>query len=187
MGRLGLDRREFLERVAVLVGAVLVPLPLGCRSGCSRTPAPAAAKTFDPREWAVVEAACSRIIPTDDLPGAREANVVGFIDGQLADPNFAVFKREFEAGVSALELVAAAKFGSRFMEIRPEQQDEVLAALQDGEGSTNAFSAAHFFQVVFTLTIEGLLSDPVHGGNKDEAGWKVIGFVPEAPHPTRQG
>jgi gluconate 2-dehydrogenase gamma chain len=187
MGKLGLDRREFLERVVVLAGAALLPIPSGCRSSCSRTPTPTAARTFDPREWAVVDAACSRIIPTDDLPGAREANVVGFIDGQLVDPHFAVFKREFEAGISALELVAAAKFGSRFMEIAPERQDEVLAAIQVGEGSTEGFSAAHFFQVLFTLTIEGLLSDPVHGGNKDEVGWKIIGFAPDAPRPMRGG
>lgn len=135
----------------------------------------------------MVEAAAGRLLPTDDLPGAREANVVGFIDAQLAEPHFSVFRREFEAGVSALELVAAARFGARFLEVTPEQQDEVLGALQDGEGTTHGFAADHFFQVLFTLTLEGFLSDPIHGGNKDESGWKMIGFAPEEPRPHGHG
>lgn len=161
-----------------------MPLPLSsCRSGCARSDS-ASRKTFDPREWAVVEAACSRIVPSDDeLPGAREANVVGFIDAQLAESHFAVFRREFEAGISALELVSAARFGTRFLEVTPDQQDAVLHAVQDGEGSTSGFSASHFFQVLFALTLEGLLCDPVHGGNRGQVGWKLIGFVPEEPRP----
>ncbi len=162
-----------------------MPFPLGCKSGCARTGESRGALTFDAREWGVVEAATSRLVPSDDgLPGAREANVVGYIDRQLAEPHFAVFKREFEAGVSALELVAAAKFGARFLEVEPAQQDEVLTAIQAGEGSTGDFSAEHFFQVLLTLTLEGLLCDPVHGGNRNEAGWKLIGYVPGPPRPA---
>src|SRR5437762_13791915 len=101
-----MQRRQFLGRTATLAGALLLPVP-ACRPRCGSSAAPSAAKTFDAREWAVVDAATSRLIPTDDLPGAREANVVGFIDAQLAEAHFAVFKREFEAGISALELLAA--------------------------------------------------------------------------------
>lgn len=186
MRKPGLDRRELLERAAMLAGALLLPLP-SCRPRCAPSAAAPAAKTFDARAWAAVDAASSRIIPTDDLPGAHEANVVGFIDAQLAQPHFAVFKREFVAGLAALDLVAAEKHGARFADNTPAQQDEVLAAIQAGEGSSGAFSADHFFQVLFTLTLEGFLSDPVHGGNKDQAGWKVIGFVPEEPRPHGAG
>ncbi len=34
-------------------------------------------------EYAIVEAACARLIPTDDMPGATEARVVDYIDGFL--------------------------------------------------------------------------------------------------------
>jgi gluconate 2-dehydrogenase gamma chain len=179
------ERRAFLDALlrAAVAGSALAWIP-ACRRGCAPTESPRAARTFDEREWAVVEAAASRIVPTDDLPGAREANVVGFIDAELASPHFAVFRREFEAGVSALELVAAARFGARFLEIAAEDQDVVLRAIQDGEGSAGDFSAAHFFQVLFVLTLEGLLSDPAHGGNRDQSGWKVIGYFPAPPRPS---
>lgn len=182
----GLDRREFLARLALVGGASFLPLP-ACRPGCARTPSPPRAKTFDTRAWAVVEAATARLIPTDDVPGAREANVVGFIDAQLAEPHFAVFRREFVAGVAALDLVAAARFGDRFLKIAPDRQDAVLAAVQDGEGGAAAFSAAHFFQVLYTLTLEGFLSDPVYGGNRGRVGWSVIGYAPGAPRPGKSG
>ena len=38
---------------------------------------------LDDHDYAVVEAACARLIPTDEDPGAREARVVDYIDGLL--------------------------------------------------------------------------------------------------------
>lgn len=36
-----------------------------------------------PEERAIVEAACARLVPTDEAPGATEAGVVDYIDGLL--------------------------------------------------------------------------------------------------------
>lgn len=41
------------------------------------------ARFFDDRQYAVVRAACARLIPTDQDPGATEAGVVDYIDGLL--------------------------------------------------------------------------------------------------------
>ncbi|MGB7051872.1 MAG: gluconate 2-dehydrogenase subunit 3 family protein [Acidimicrobiales bacterium] len=38
---------------------------------------------LDQHDYAVVEAACARLIPTDEDPGAREARVADYIDGLL--------------------------------------------------------------------------------------------------------
>lgn len=38
---------------------------------------------FDEWQYAVVQAACARLIPTDEQPGATEAGVVDYIDGFL--------------------------------------------------------------------------------------------------------
>jgi hypothetical protein len=38
---------------------------------------------FDEQQYAVVQAACARLIPTDEQPGATEAGVVDYIDGFL--------------------------------------------------------------------------------------------------------
>ncbi len=38
---------------------------------------------FDDQQYAIIQAACARLIPTDDDPGATEAGVVDYIDGLL--------------------------------------------------------------------------------------------------------
>lgn len=87
------------------VGAGALPLA-ACGKVCGRSRGAAHAQSLEPAAWATVEAATARLIPTDDLPGAREANVVGFIDRQLALPHFAVFKDEFRVGVGVLDVLA---------------------------------------------------------------------------------
>ena len=50
---------------------------------------------FDHHQRATVEAAMARIIPTDDLPGAREAGTVDFVDRYLSgiDPLVSTFAK----------------------------------------------------------------------------------------------
>ena len=174
-------------RAALLLGAGALPLgvlPLGaCRTGCGRTRTAAQALALEPAAWATVEAATARLIPTDDLPGAREANVVGFIDRQLALPHFEVFKDEFRVGVGVLDVLGLAHAKARFVALDALGQDDVLAALAGGDGSVHGFDAAHFFDVLFTFTLEGMFSDPLYGGNADQAGWRLLGYAPDGPGP----
>ena len=32
------------------------------------------------------------------------------------------------------------------------------------------------FQAIYTNVMEGLFADPIYGGNKDKAGWSLVGF-----------
>jgi hypothetical protein len=41
------------------------------------------ARFFDEKQYAIVQAACARLIPTDQDPGATEGGVVDYIDGLL--------------------------------------------------------------------------------------------------------
>ena len=57
------------------------------------------------------------------------------------------------------------------------KQDEVIAALEQGKASGFVWPEARaFFETIRTHTIEGLFADPVYGGNKDFAGWRLVGF-----------
>ena len=42
-------------------------------------------------------------------------------------------------------------------------------------------SAQAFFNTVRTHTMEGMFADPVYGGNKDFAGWVLVGFPGAQP------
>ena len=74
---------------------------------------------------AEVEAVASRIIPTDQSPGAREAGVIYFIDRALA--TFAQDNRaDYEEGIPLLQAKTREMFPNleRFSSALPDQQDE---------------------------------------------------------------
>ena len=84
-----MKRREFLTVPAAAIGGTLLytlagePMRLQAQNGTVKVPL----RFFTAEEARVVTAACARIFPSDASgPGATEANVVIFIDRQLAGP-----------------------------------------------------------------------------------------------------
>lgn len=136
---------------------------------------------FSPEQAIEIDAISARIIPTDDLPGAREAGVVYFIDRALT--TFASEdQRIYKAGLPELQARARELFPAveRFSSATTEQQDEVLRSLdQHATAPPRPFrprpEAQTFFETLRQHTIAGFLIDPDAGGNRDGAGWKVIG------------
>lgn len=49
-------------------------------------------------------------------------------------------------------------------------------AIQHASPNGKVFGLQAFFAIVRGHTIAGFLSDPIHGGNRDMVGWKLIGF-----------
>lgn len=125
-----------------------------------------ALSVFTREQAAEVEAFASRIIPTDDTPGAREAGVVYFIDRALAG-----FARDqqpvFMEGLAKLSRDVGAKFSgqTRLSALTEAQQDDVLRSIEQ----TPFFGAMRF------ATLAGMFSLPSYGGNRDFAGWKLVG------------
>ncbi|WP_406854543.1 gluconate 2-dehydrogenase subunit 3 family protein [Alsobacter sp. KACC 23698] len=65
---------------------------------------------------------------------------------------------------------------SSFARLSPEEQDRVLADLEAGKMDLAGAPSAEFFETLLANTIEGFLSDPMYGGNRDMVGWRMIGF-----------
>ena len=123
---------------------------------------------FTADQGAQIEAIASRIIPTDDTPGAKEAGVVYFIDHAMRPGGVAAEQVPlFAAGLASLSKAVMKKHGtaSKFSTLTAEQQDAMLKGMEKTE----------FFGAVRFATIAGFLSLPKYGGNKDFVGWKVIG------------
>ncbi len=114
-----------------------------------------------------VEAIAAQIIPTDDTPGAREAGVIYFLDRALT-----TFDRD-KQGVYTQGL---ADVNARARGLAPEvngfagltaaQQIQLLRSIENTE----------FFELVRIHTVAGFFGNPERGGNRDKAGWKLIGF-----------
>jgi gluconate 2-dehydrogenase gamma chain len=128
---------------------------------------PARLEVLSAEQAAEIEAAASRIIPSDDTPGAREAGVIYFIDRALA--TFAASQRDdYTEGLPVLQAKTKEMFPgvSRFSQATPDQQDAVLKAL---EGQP-------IFELIREHTVMGFVADPARGGNRGEVGWKLMGF-----------
>ena len=109
----------------------------------------------------------SQIIPTDETAGAHEARCVYFIDRALT-----TFLRESQPiYIEGLKTLAA-----KTTELFPAAASlSALSAVQQIQLLT-AIEHTQFFTTVRTHTILGMLASPVHGGNHEQAGWKLIGF-----------
>jgi Gluconate 2-dehydrogenase subunit 3 len=162
------SRRVFLSRLLAGTGAVMA---FGALPDFSLAHEHAAALVtggenklvfFTPEEARQMEAVCEQIIPSDDEPGAREAGAIYFIDYALSqtEPHLQPIFR------SGLKDLADACTPAKFSELGVAQQIAVLKKLERTE----------FFERARQYTILGFLGNPARRGNRDQVGWKYIGF-----------
>jgi gluconate 2-dehydrogenase gamma chain len=154
--------------------------------------------TLNADEQAFVRAAVDVLIPQDELgPSASAAGVDVFIDRQLAGAfgqgarlyrsgpfvegkpehgyQLPLTPRElFQAGVLSTDAHVRTHFGAAFDGLGDDDRAHVLQSLERGELAGPLGQA--FFELLLTLTMEGYFADPAYGGNRDAAGWKLVGF-----------
>ena len=176
-------RRHFLTLTASSVGGLLVytmgraPLRLVAQEKTVKIPL----RFFTEEEALDVGAAAARIFPTDESgPGAKEAGVIIFIDRQLAgpygrdrhrytQPPFGDAPPEFgyQGKATPREIYREGlKTIAGLHRLNPEEQDRRLQQIE----------STVFFGLLRTHAIQGMFSDPMHGGNADMVGWQLVGF-----------
>ena len=132
-------------------------------------------------EYFTLSAACERIFPRDDAPGAIDLGAPVYIDRALAVRPLPVWADDFRGGLARLDADAMGRFGVSFAKARRSDQEAVLT---DWEATAEPQNAAFFHNLV-VATLEGALSDPIHGGNTAGAGWAELGFRADPFTPTR--
>jgi gluconate 2-dehydrogenase gamma chain len=191
-----MERRAFLKVVtlvpAVASGAPLLP---------SENPAAPGPAFLNDGERAFVDAALARLIPNDELgAGAKEAGVTAFIDRQLGGPygraqtwymqgpwREGTEQQGYQLKLTPAELYRTAiqdidehcrgaYGGKTFAQLDAASQDEVLHGLEKGKVKLARAHAQQFFGMLWEDAREGFLADPMYGGNRDFAGWKLVGF-----------
>jgi gluconate 2-dehydrogenase gamma chain len=122
---------------------------------------------FTAYEAKQLDAVCAQIIPSDtDSPGAREAGAIYFIDYACAEcePDLQpIFRNGLKDLAADAHKVDASK---DFSDLTSDQQIAILKSIEKSD----------FFQRSRNYTIIGFLGDPSLGGNRNEIGWKYIGF-----------
>lgn len=118
---------------------------------------PAFFNTEDAR-W--IEALMARIVPADDTPGAVEAGCLNYLNRQLQSA-LARFAPDYRSGLAAFQ-----KQHPTFLELSAPAQVTLLEQLGRNP----------FFEMLVDHTMQGFYGSPDHGGNRDEASWKMMGI-----------
>ncbi len=162
------SRREFVTTTGALAVAWFGTDPRAFTAAIeaareARSGAPVLWEALTAEQAEDLDAIAAHIVPTDDLPGAREARAVVFIDRALATFQSGQ-KQSIIDGLSDLNRRA----GRRFSTVSETRQLELLRAIED----------TPFFGRVRSGVVTGMFAHPAWGGNLDGAGWKVLGFEP---------
>ena len=137
---------------------------------------------FNPDEFRTVEILAAMILPTDDAPGAKEAQVANYID-------FVVFSAaEFEPllqkkwinGLSFLERESQRQFSKSFREVDEADRVKLLTDMSAPERNPNVkHDGFAFFAVVKDMTVEGFYTSKI--GLIDVLDYQGMNYMPDFP------
>jgi len=162
----------------------LFGLGIGSAFGLLAPPAIAEALTgYEPEnltreELLVLTALMSRLIPADaEQGGAVEARAYVYVDRALGGYH-ARHLVAYREGLAEFDRLARRDGAPGFAGCSAGQMDSLIALAEKGELKGGAFAdgGSSFFNLVRRHTIEGFLSDPMYGGNRNFIGWEAIGY-----------
>ena len=177
-------------------------LPWAPNAGAPPTPLrPGPWVYFTLEEGAAVEALVDRLVPPDpQTPGGKDAGCAVFIDRQLAGPYGSAqglyMRGPFADGTPEQGLQSPVTPAERYRQSlaaldeylprhlrgkilrRAPRRSEGQGDLRPGAGLDKARRRKwpNVLRATAANTQEGFFADPIYGGNRDMAGWKMIGF-----------
>jgi gluconate 2-dehydrogenase gamma chain len=163
-------------------------------------PQPEPMLTLNATEQAFLSAAYDTIIPADALsPSGTECGLVTYIDRQLAGawgggarmyragpfipskPEYGyqlpLTPREYFAeGIKATNAWTTKTYGREFDRLSPADRAATLTAMERSQAQFEGLDAKPFFEALLTSAMEGFFADPIYGGNRNKAGWRMVGY-----------
>lgn len=152
-------------------------------------------------ESATTEALVDHMWPADQLSvSGTELGIANYIDRQLAgafgrgDRLYAQgpFRKGkaqhgyqlpltpeawYKAGIAALNAYCERATGKAFDRLGAVERESTLQAVSAGTANTPAFDLAAWFNgLLYPLFTQGAFADPIYGGNRGKAAWKMIGY-----------
>jgi Gluconate 2-dehydrogenase subunit 3 len=159
--------------------------------GDEEATAPYLPKFFNADQFKTVEMLTEMIIPTDDQPGAKEAQVANYID-------FVVFSaREFQPslqqewieGLAMVNRASQKRFAKAFRLASDVDRAQLLTDMSAPERDAQAQHQGYeFFELLKGMTVEGFYTSRV--GLIDVLDYQGLNYMSEFPgctHPEHQG
>ncbi len=173
-----LSRGDLLKRAGVLGAAATLPVAARAEhAGAAEEVAQLRQlRALSPSQATTIGAFVERLIPTDASgPGAREANVIRYIDRALAGDLW-MFRPSYVAATQALDAYSLSKYGADFAVLTTDKQDAVLTDMDLNRATGFNPNAKAVFELIRTHAVQGMFGDPAHGGNTGMVGWKLVRF-----------
>lgn len=166
------SRRGFLKSGGTIVSAswLAINMPLivsAAQTAAENNEAGVGFGNITVEESVELSALVNQIIPPDETPGAAEIGVVHFIDvalGGFMSTEAPVLRQGLEELRQKIESTFPG--GGRFSGLSSEQQTEMLKAVED----------TPLFKMLHRMTLYGMFCLPSYTGNRENAGWDLIGF-----------
>jgi len=187
--------------VATTAAVGLVPTPAEAQQKPALPPASQGYSYLNLEEAAFVEAVVDHMVPADQYsPKGTDLGINIFIDRALgggwgkgdrmymqgpwkvghANQGYQLPLTPAElyrAGIAQSNAHCVKAFGKSFDRLDAAQKQEVLVGLQGNKIKfEGGLPANTFFSTMYQTVMEGMFSDPIYGGNRNKAGWKMIGF-----------
>jgi gluconate 2-dehydrogenase gamma chain len=171
-------------------------------AAASAAPSDGAAYTFlNIDEAAFVEALVDHMVPADEVsPKGTDLGINVYIDRALAGgwgkgerlymqgpwklgtPSQGYQlpltpAQLYRAGIADTNAYCIKTYGKTFDRIDANQRQDVLMGLSTAKITfENGLPVRVFWATLYQTIIEGMYSDPIYGGNRNKAGWAIIGF-----------
>jgi gluconate 2-dehydrogenase gamma chain len=192
----GLSRLQLIRRAGTLGAAAAIPgVAASTATGASAAETADAAaaddtlKALTAAEAVTLEAFLERLLPSGVAgPGAKEANVLRYIDWSLAG-DLSAFHAPYSTALAAIDAFATQTYGAAFAALTTVQQDALITRMAAGAekpitSSTDpqqgflgfAPTSSSVFTMIRTHALQGMFGDPMHGGNVGQVGWKLVRF-----------
>ena len=166
------SRREFVRLFTGGTAVMLISFNTACKNKISQW------RYLDEEEITLLDAIVEQIIPTDDFPGGKWANVSNFIDKQLST-YYRKHQLAYREGLSAFEKTVIQMKGKKFEELRFAEQTAILEKMEAGEFSGDYWKdhpPADFFNMVRQHSLQGFYGSPLHGGNREYISYHMLGL-----------
>lgn len=158
-----MNRREALERVALLLGGTVVG-GAAFLQGCKSTPA-TAAFSLTPEQIAFLDEVAETIIPATTTPGAKAAKVGEFMNVMVTDCYEEKDQLIFSAGIATLDQRSNELHKTGFLQATPEQRTALLNTinkeLKEYNASKKEQDPTHYFAMMKQLTLLGYFTSEV--------------------------
>lgn len=149
-----MKRRDF-----IIFGLLLLTTPIHINS---------------PSSWEIIKSTIEHLFPkSSKFSGANELEVVNFLKIITNDKYFEKEDLDFLL-TGAKEIYQKS---NNFLTLLPNQKESILRDFE------NAEIGKKWLSMVMNYSIEGMLSDPIYGGNKNELGWIALNHKAGLPRP----